>query len=200
QRPLATRADWYVLVRFSGSAPVVDRLAAHLAEASARGTVIDAVVAATPEQEQNLWLIRDGLSPPSLFDGRVSALKTDTAVPVDVVATHLTRCHAAVAEIAPDSVPCSFGHVGDGNIHMHVLVPADQEDRFLEVRPRLRARLDEITWELGGTISAEHGVGRELRERIAGQKSPVEIELMRRVKDMLDSDGLLNPGKTLPAG
>lgn len=90
--------------------------------------------------------------------------------------------------------------MGDGNLHMYVL-PADIDDidRMRDRKVELLARVDEATIALGGTLSAEHGVGQEIRTRIEAQKSDLEWELMRRVKDALDPEGLMNPSKVIPA-
>jgi FAD/FMN-containing dehydrogenase len=95
-------------------------------------------------------------------------------------------------------MPYVFGHVGDGNLHLTVW-PASSAAGLLESRSdRLVAAIDDLTWRYGGTISAEHGLGQELRDRISGQKPAIELELMRRVKAAFDPQGLLNPGKLLP--
>lgn len=98
----------------------------------------------------------------------------------------------------PGALSFAFGHVGDGNLHFTVLTP-DGDDALLErAAPELLGSLDQLVWEFDGTISAEHGLGRELRERIAGQKSDVELDLMRSIKRALDPDERFNPGVMLP--
>ena len=197
-RPLPTSSEWYALVRFAASEPVTDSLAAFLAEASEAGLVTDAVVAATPDQEENLWLIRDEILPGQVFDNHLSGLKMDTAVPLDRIEAYITGTRALAAQIAPGSIHYAFGHVGDGNLHTYIIPASGDEHAFLGIRPELRDAVDELTWELGGTLSAEHGVGQELRGRIAGQKDATEIDLLHGLKDLLDPGGLFNPDKTLP--
>ena len=97
----------------------------------------------------------------------------------------------------PGAMPYAFGHVGDGNLHLTVW-PANSEPGLLEAREaEMVGLIDDLTWSFGGTISAEHGIGQELRERIVGQKQPVEFEMMRAIKDLFDPNGILNPGKLL---
>jgi FAD/FMN-containing dehydrogenase len=194
-RPLDTTAEWYVLVRFASAAPVEEQLASFLAAGVERGYLVDAVVAASPEQEQRLWTIRDELNGARRFALHGDAVKMDAAVPIDRAVELIDGARTLAAEIAPGNVVYAFGHVGDGNVHLYV-VPRDESvlDEFAALRPRLTLALDELTIGLGGTLSAEHGVGRELRERIVGQKSAIELELMRAVKHAIDPDHVMNPG------
>ncbi len=190
-RPLATVADWYALVRFSGGTSVSEQMAAFLADAADQRLVTDAAVAGSPVQERNLWNLRDELSPAGRFEHQAESFKLDAAVPIDRIGEYHRRVVETVAAVAPGAVPYTFGHVGDGNIHVYVFPP---DDGLLADRAELTAAIDSLTWELGGTISAEHGIGVELRDRIRGQKPPIELELMRAVKTMLDPAGRLNPG------
>ena len=125
-------------------------------------------------------------------------VKYDLAIPPDRIAEFLDRAEALVDGIVAGALSFAFGHVGDGNLHFTVLTPG-QDGKVLErAAPDLIAALDELVWEFDGTISAEHGLGRELRDRIVGQKSEVELDLMRSIKNTFDPDDRLNPGVMLP--
>ena len=197
--PLATSEEFCVLVRLASAEPVAERLGAFLAEASERGWVSEAAVAVTNEQETRLWTIRDELSPMFLWAQYEHGVKLDTAVPIDRFGAYHDEVRRIAAELAPGALSYGFGHVGDGNLHMYVLPTSDdQMAPFLDVREELRDRIDEATFAFGGTISAEHGIGQLLRDRIRPQKPAIEWELMRAVKDALDPQGIMNPAKTLP--
>lgn len=125
-------------------------------------------------------------------------LKYDLAVPPSRIGEFHAEVRDLIESIVPGAMPYVFGHVGDGNLHLTVW-PDQAQDGLLEARSsELMAAIDALTWRYEGTISAEHGLGQELRDRIAGQKPEIELELMRRIKDVLDPTGLLNPGKVLP--
>ena len=197
--PLMTREEFCVLVRLASAEPLAERLGAFLAEASERGWVSEAAVAVTDEQETRLWTIRDELSPMFLWAQHERGVKLDTAVPIDRFGAYHDEVRRIAAELAPGALSYGFGHVGDGNLHMYVLPTSDdQVAPFLSVREELRERIDEATFTFGGTISAEHGIGQLLRDRIRPQKPAIEWELMRAVKDALDPQGIMNPHKTLP--
>ena len=198
-RPLDTREEFCLLARLASTEPVSERLGAFLAEASERGWVRDAAVAVTDEQESRLWTIRDELSPMFLWPQHEHGVKLDTAVPIDRFGAYHDEVRRIAAELAPGALSYGFGHVGDGNLHMYVLPTSDdQVAPFLDVREELRERIDEATFAFGGTISAEHGIGQLLQDRIRPQKPAIEWELMRAVKDALDPQGIMNPHKTLP--
>ncbi len=198
--PIRTDAEYCVLVKFASTEPVTDRLTAFLAAGADAGCVLDAVVAATAEQESSLWMLRDELSPTRVYkDLHRFGLKLDTAVPIDRIAECISKVRSLAATMAPEAVSYAFGHVGDGNLHMTIL-PADDRgvEPFCAVRPALQQAVDEAVLGMGGTLSAEHGIGTLLRDRIAPQKDPIEWELMRAVKAALDPGDLFNPQRTLP--
>lgn len=200
--PIATRAEHHVLVTLASSEPVTDQLTAFLAAGAEAGLVRDAVVAATADQEAALWFLRDEIPPPRAYpDHHTLGLKLDTAVPIDRISEFIGRVDSLAAELAPLAHCYGFGHVGDGNIHMMILPTTDDAAAaFTAQKPVLQDAVDQLVFELGGTLSAEHGLGTLLRDRVEPQKPPIEWELMRRVKAALDPDDLFNPGKTLPAG
>ena len=188
-----------MLVRLAAAGPVSERLGAFLAEASERGWVTDAAVAITDEQEARLWTIRDELSPMFLWAQHEHGLKFDNAVPMDLLGAYHEEARRIAAELAPDALTYGFGHVGDGNIHLYVLpTNDDQVQPFLAVRDKLQARIDEATFAFGGTLSAEHGIGQLLMDRVHPQKPAVEWDLMRSIKNALDPRHTMNPHKTLP--
>ena len=199
-RPVRTRAEFHVLLRLASAEPVSERLGAFLAEASKRGWVTDAAVAVTEEHESRLWTIRDELSPMFLWAQHEHGLKFDNAVPIDRLGPYHEEVRRIAAELAPDALTYGFGHVGDGNLHLYVLPTSDDQVKpFLAVRDELQQRIDEATFRFGGTLSAEHGIGQLLRDRIGPQKPAVEWDLMRAIKNALDPHNIMNPHKTLPA-
>ena len=198
--PMEARADFYVLVKLASTSPVTDLMTELMARAVDVGLITDAVVASTAEQEERLWTIRDELPPMGLYPEQHRAgLKMDTAVPIARMGEYHNAVRAIAEELVPGALVYGFGHVGDGNLHMNVLpFGDDQIEAFGAAKPELMRRIDEITFELGGTLSAEHGVGRELRDRVVAQKPEVEWEMMRAVKAALDPDDRFNPGVLLP--
>lgn len=198
--PITTRSEFYVLVTLASSEPVTEMLTAVLAAASEAGLVSDAVVAGGREQEAALWFLRDEIPPPRSYpEHHKLGVKLDTAVPIDRISEFISRVTGLAQTHAPDAHCYGFGHVGDGNIHMMILPTADdQVTEFLAVKPGLEQAIDKLVFELGGTLSAEHGLGLLLRDRVEPQKPPIEWELMRAIKSTLDPTDLFNPGKTLP--
>ena len=186
-RPMDTRAEFYVLVRLASAEPVSERLGAFLAEAAELGWVTNAAVAITDKHESRLWTIRDELPPSGLWPLQIHGVKMDTAVPIDHFGAYHDEVRRIAADLAPGALTYGFGHVGDGNLHMYVLPASDdQVAPFLDIREELRERIDEATFAFGGTISAEHGIGRLLRSRVQSQKPAIEWELMRAIKHTFD--------------
>lgn len=185
RRPLSTRADYYVLVRFSGGEPM-DRLALEVLEAAAdTGAITDAVVAQSGQQEAMLWSLREHALPRLLFDGPM--VKCDAAVPIEHTAEMIRRLSDGLSDW-DGAWLYSVGHVGDGNQHVTVLgfEETDAAD--------ISAFVEETVWGFGGTISAEHGIGHLHRRRFERQKSPVELKLMKRLKSEFDPGNIMNPG------
>jgi FAD/FMN-containing dehydrogenase len=196
--PLAAAHGWYVLLECTGGKGGELRadLETMLGAAAERGLVLDATIAASAAQAAGLWKIRENISAAQKFEG--GSIKCDIAVPVSRVAEFIARAGAAVTALVPGTRVVAFGHIGDGNIHFNPLQPAGMDKAaFLARWDDVTRAVHDLTHALGGSISAEHGVGRLKREEIRRYKAPVEIELMAALKRALDPDGILNPGKLL---
>jgi FAD/FMN-containing dehydrogenase len=196
--PLAAPHPWYVMIELTS--PVAKGLDATLAEilegALAAGEAEDAVVAASLEQRGAMWLLREALSDMQKPEG--GSIKHDISVPVAAVPELIARASAAAERLIPGIRPVPFGHLGDGNIHLNFSQPVGADKAgYLARWDELNALVHGITAELGGSISAEHGIGRLKRDLLPGVKDPVALDLMRTLKTALDPDGLMNPGAVL---
>ena len=196
--PLALHHSWYVLIELSSSQTesgirgLLERL---LESALEEGLVADGVIAESGAQAKELWRIREAIVEAQLYSG---SIKHDVSVPVSRVAEFIIRATAAVSERLPDIRPMAFGHVGDGNIHFNLTQPEGMDKAaYLARWQEFNDIVHGVVRELSGSISAEHGVGRLKREEITHYKSPVEIELMRRIKCALDPHNIMNPGKVV---
>jgi FAD/FMN-containing dehydrogenase len=192
--------EYCVLVRLASSEPVDDMIANFLNAGVEAGHIVDAIVAGTPDQEQSLWVMRDEITPMTLWTKHQHlGLKLDTAVPIDHIAEFVRQISARSAEIAPGALCYGFGHVGDGNIHMMILPTSDEAvEPWLTAKPAMEAAIDDTVFGLNGTLSAEHGIGLLLRDRVRPQKQELEWAMMRSIKGALDPDNLFNPGKLIP--
>ena len=199
-KPIDAGTEYSILVKLSATSPVDDQITAFLEAGAEAELLVDAIVAGTPEQETNLWAMRDHCSPTQCWvEYQKHGLKLDTAVPVDRIAEFIESMADAARTIAPMAITYGFGHVGDGNIHLWVLPVTDEAvDPFLAVRNEMTTEADRLVFALGGTLSAEHGVGRLLRDRVGPQKPAIEWELMHSIKRALDPENLFNPGALLP--
>jgi FAD/FMN-containing dehydrogenase len=195
--PFASKHRWYVLMELSSPRDDArDTLEAILEKAMEAGIVDDAVIAANLSQRQAFWKLRDEMSAAQKPEG--GSIKHDISVPVAAVPDFIEQADAAVVKLIPGSRPVPFGHLGDGNIHYNVSQPiggdtADFMSRWHEVN----AIVFEIVLRMGGSISAEHGIGVLKRDELVDVKDKVAIELMRSLKAMLDPLGIMNPGKVL---
>jgi FAD/FMN-containing dehydrogenase len=171
----------------------LERLTECLADAQEAGEISDAVVAATSQQERDLWALREGVS--ESLHGRCPH-KADVALPIAKVADFVGRWRALARQHLPGIEAVVFGHVGDGNLHLNILKP--EEMPLAEFHDRCHA-FDEHTYGLvqsmGGSISAEHGIGLLKRAHLHYSRTPVEIGMMRAIKQALDPEGMFNPGK-----
>ena len=199
REPLAVKTPWYVLLEFSSGrneADAQDLAEGALADALSTGIITDAVIAASMAQAKDFWRMRHGLSEVQKHEG--ASIKHDVSVPVERVPEFLQRSSLAAAELIPGIRPLPFGHMGDGNIHFNFTQPADMDGQaFMALAPELHAVVHRIVAEMGGSISAEHGIGRYKRDLLREVKSDIELDLMRRIKGAFDPNNILNPGRVL---
>lgn len=197
--PLGTTANWYVLVEVSTSDGAGSRRTAVenvIADAIERGTVVDATVAQSARQAAALWHLRETIPDAQTREG--ASIKHDVSVPTTAFAELVERGTAAVKKAVPGARPCIFGHLGDGNAHFNITQPPDMKaSNFLRKWDEVNRRVHDIAHALGGSISAEHGLGRLKRDEVLRYKSDVEIDLMRRMKRALDPNNIMNPGKVV---
>jgi FAD/FMN-containing dehydrogenase len=195
--PLEEKHPWYVLMELSSQRDDARAtLEAILEKGFESGIIDDGVIAANLSQRQAFWKLRDEMSAAQKPEG--GSIKHDISVPVAAVPDFIEQADAAVIRLIPGSRPVPFGHLGDGNIHYNVSQPiganaADFLDRWHEVN----AVVFDIVLKMGGSISAEHGIGVLKRDELPDVKDKVAISLMRQIKAMLDPLGIMNPGKVL---
>jgi FAD/FMN-containing dehydrogenase len=197
--PLKPPAPWYVLIEISsaesdGAASLMmERL---LVEAGGKKLVSDAVLAGSLAQAQSLWRLRETASEAQKPEG--GSIKHDVSVPVARIPEFLGRAGPVVDGVCAGARPVVFGHFGDGNVHYNVSQPPGMDKaRFLALWDQMAGAVHDLVAEMGGSISAEHGIGQMKRADLIRYKSPVELALMRKIKAALDPKGILNPGKVL---
>jgi FAD/FMN-containing dehydrogenase len=211
--PFAQPSNALLLVEASGTDDVVGRLAEAVASLE---RVDDVAVGESPDQRARLWRYREAhtdaiateasrsegplgpasrsegpLGPASRSDGRGAAHKLDVTLPPGELASFMTEIRALVVENRPNAKVWLFGHAGDGNIHVNITGVAEDDEAIDEIVLRAVA-------ERGGSISAEHGIGRAKRRWLHLNRSDDEIALFRSIKRAFDPEGILNPGVLLP--
>ena len=175
-----------------GQAPIVEYFETVLGELFEDGEVLDAVVAQNEAQRREMWERREAAAEVVLSHQPLQ--NNDVAVPLDKVDVFLERAAEMVARIDPGAQPMVVSHLGDGNVH-YAIWPHSQDP---EVMDRLMQGVEEIVLDLGGSFSAEHGIGTSKLPSMARRKNPQAIAAMRAIKAALDPNGILNPGKVLP--
>ena len=200
--PLAAPSPWYVLIDLTTAAAgsdLHDAMETLLERALDAGLVTDATIAQSKAQRGDLWKLREDLSESQKYEG--GSIKHDISVPIGRIPEFIAAASASVTALVPGCRPVPFGHMGDGNIHFNVSQPVGMDKQvFLDGWAAMSEKVHDIAAMLGGSISAEHGVGQLKVDEIVRYKSPVEIELMHRLKRTLDPQNTLNPGKVVTPG
>ena len=181
--PLPQPHPWYVLAEFGDSGPT-ETLRTLVETSLGEG---EAVLAQSEEQSRQLWRIRE-----SIPEAQFTNVKHDISVAVSRTPEFIERAGRALQKAFPGALPYVFGHVGDGNLHYNI-----GPEALLAQREAVSRVVYATVDALGGSISAEHGLGQLKREAIRAHKQPLELELMRALKRTLDPAGLMNPGKVI---
>jgi FAD/FMN-containing dehydrogenase len=196
--PLAAPSPWYLLIEAWGPKGSSAALTDFLSGALEKGLISDAAIASSEAQRKEFWRIREAIVESQKLEG--GSIKNDVSVPVSHIPAFLAEAAEAVAALIPGVRPMPFGHAGDGNIHFNVSQPVGMDKKaFLDRWQDVNEVVNEAVLKHGGSVSAEHGIGRLKRETMRKIKSPVELEMMRGLKRMFDPLNILNPGKVLPA-
>ena len=197
--PALSASPWHLLIELSAGGEegeLREALGSLLAEALASGTISDAVLAQSGEQARRLWAMRESIGEAQRIDGL--SIKHDVSLPISRIPEFVERADQALTEAFPGLRIVAFGHIGDGNLHYNQSqAAAGLNAAFLAAQPTVNRIVHDLVDELGGSISAEHGIGQLKRDELLRYKSPVEIEMMRAIKRVLDPQGLMNPGKVL---
>ena len=201
--PLAERHPWNALIEcvspVSDSAALREAMESGLARALDDGLIADAVIAANDRQADDFWALRDGISAAERAIG--PAMQHDISVPVDAMPEFILAAAPAIEAEFPGTCAVAFGHLGDGNVHFHVLAPPGAARGAWEQADgkAVSGRVYDLVTQWGGSISAEHGIGQMKVDELARLHDPAALALMQAVKAALDPDNLLNPGKLLRA-
>lgn len=193
--PFDESYPWYVLIEAAtGGNPGV--LENALMDTADESLILDAVIAKNATESDKLWRLRHSIAEAERQDGK--GLKHDISVPISHMQEFLARGDALLARLAPDAKLLAFGHVGDGNLHYNVTLPRNlTPEEWDTAGADITGAIYDLVGEMGGSFSAEHGVGRVKKAYLERYRGGTELNLMRRLKDALDPQCTLNPGKVI---
>lgn len=191
--------DWMVLIDLgmaAGQDPQ-EALETLFAEAFEQGLVTDGLVAQSETQRQEFWAVRENIPAANRVIGSISS--HDISLPLSAIPEFITRGGGALGKIAEMRINC-FGHLGDGNLHYNVFPPAGQtREAFDHLRGDVKACVHDLVHEMGGSVSAEHGIGRLKVKDLQKYGDPTKVALISAIKSALDPQGIMNPGVIVPA-
>jgi FAD/FMN-containing dehydrogenase len=200
--PLAEPHPWHALIELvatneAAAATLPERAEALLASAFEAGLIADATMAANETQAEAFWSLRDSIAPAERALG--PAVQHDISVPTHRMPAFVEHAVPLIEAAWPGTRAVGFGHLGDGNIHFHVIAPSGVHPATWQTTDgkAISAQVHDLVTEWGGSISAEHGIGQLKRDELARLGDPVALALLRQIKAALDPHGLLNPGKLI---
>ena len=189
RRPIAD-GEWFVLIEAASTLSGLREAAeTALGQALEQGFALDGIVAESGRQASDLWQLRERITESEAKEGK--SVKHDVSIPIPLIPEFLVEADAALAEQLPGTRINCFGHLGDGNLHYNILIDGHAPDAVNSV-------VHDVVQHFGGSISAEHGIGQYRVGELEKRRSRAEQDLSRRIKDALDPDEIMNPGKVLP--
>jgi FAD/FMN-containing dehydrogenase len=199
--PLSFKCPWYLLLELTSPNPkqkLDELLSTELQAAAEQEIVRDAILATSNTQARAMWKLRESIPEAQRRHG--ASLKHDVSVPVSQIPTLIEKGSALMRELAPEGDVVAYGHAGDGNLHFNLSQkPGADVQSFMARAHALEHAMYDLVESLGGSISAEHGIGRLKAREFAQRADPAELAVMHALKKALDPKGILNPGKVLCA-
>lgn len=195
-RPLTEKHDYYILVEVEGgNEQVIEKSLGIFEKGLEAGWILDGIQSQSPQQSRDLWRLREDISEAT---APFQPYKNDVSVRISRVPNFLVEMDAILKREYPDIKVVWFGHIGDGNLHINILKPADMKsEEFVQKCKHVDGILFEMIKKFEGSISAEHGVGLTKKPFLHFTRSPEEIALMKSIKRVFDPDSIMNPGKVL---
>jgi D-lactate dehydrogenase (cytochrome) len=198
---LSFACPWFLLLELTSPNPAQNldaALGAELQKAAQRGIVEDAMLATSSAQAKCMWKLRESIPEAQRRHG--ASLKHDVSVPVSQIPKLIDEGSALMLRLAPEGDVVAYGHAGDGNLHFNLSQRPGADVRgFMSRAHALEDAMFDLVESLGGSISAEHGIGRLKAREFARRADPAELAVMHSIKKALDPKGILNPGKVLCA-
>ncbi len=193
-KPFETDTPYYLLLEFENDTETTEnRVLETFEQCVEAGWVMDGVMSQSEQQARNLWRLREDISESI---SQYTPYKNDLAVTVSNIPAFLTGLDALVAEYYSEFEVLWYGHIGDGNLHLNILKPADMDrDVFVGICNKANPHVFQLVKDLNGSISAEHGVGTLKRDYLTYSRSETEIAYMQQLKKIFDPNGIMNPGK-----
>lgn len=203
QDPLRADTPWYLLLEWSssrarqdGAAGIAEKMEQFLADQLEAGRVLDAAIAQTGNQSQNMWHIRESVAEASRAEG--PGLSYDVSVAISRIPEFIDLGLKAVRDILPTIRPYPLGHIGDGNLHFSFMGPPGMDQQTLtQYKAAITRAVNDLITSMDGSISAEHGIGIDKLDELSHYRSKTELDIMRTIKRALDPQNIMNPGKVL---
>jgi len=197
RQPFKQIPEWCVLIELGliKTLDATDALETLYTSAADEGLVVDGLIASSQSQRDEFWAVREHIPEANRCIGAISS--HDLSIPIGVIPEYINRARECIARIGEFRINC-FGHVGDGNLHYNIFpMPGRTRAEHSEQVAQIKTTIHDLVHEMGGSISAEHGIGRWKIDELEKYGDPAKLVAMRSIKNSLDPAGILNPGAVL---